>query len=194
MTRHHDRQSTGNRGIAGPSFAMLGLSLSVLAAACGSGRSPAGPSDAAGPQAMASPAVTPQASYAMTADLQEVLTAALQDEYHAEAVYQAVIEDFGSVWPFANVVRAEQAHAASVARLFANRGVTAPSSAWSPSNAPRFDSLAAACAAAADAERANVAIYDGPLATDLPLDVRTVFTNNRAASLEAHLPAFERCR
>ena len=29
---------------------------------------------------------------------------------------------------------------------------------------------------------------------ELPADVRQVFTNNRAASLNNHLPAFDRCK
>ena len=43
------------------------------------------------------------------------------------------------------------------------------------------------------AERENIAIYDRLLPLDLPVDVRQVFENNRAASLFNHLPAFERC-
>ena len=57
----------------------------------------------------------------------------------------------------------------------------------------RFDSVGEACAAAAQAERDNVSLYDAFLQMDLPTDVRNVFTNNRAASLENHLPAFEAC-
>ncbi len=39
-----------------------------------------------------------------------------------------------------------------------------------------------------------MALYDRYLDMDLPTDVRTVFTNNRAASLNNHLPASSRCR
>jgi len=69
-----------------------------------------------------------------------------------------------------------------------------PASEWDADNVPRFSTLAAACAAAVDAELANIAIYDGFFALDLPADVRTVFENNRRASLQKHLPAFERCQ
>ena len=45
------------------------------------------------------------------------------------------------------------------------------------------------------AEREDAAFYTPYLSrTDLPQDVRNVFTNLQAASLENHLPAFERCR
>lgn len=37
-------------------------------------------------------------------------------------------------------------------------------------------------------------IVDRYLALDLPADVRTVFTNNRLASLNGHLPAFNACK
>jgi hypothetical protein len=119
---------------------------------------------------------------------------AIQDEYHAEAVYQGVLTDFGSVWPFVNIIRAEQTHAASLARLFTARGLPVPARAWTLANVPRFTSLQAACGAAADAEVANVAVYDRYMNDALPDDVRLVFANNRAASLNNHLPAFNRCR
>jgi hypothetical protein len=122
------------------------------------------------------------------------MKATIQDEYHARAVYQGVLNDLGTVMPFVNVIRAEESHASAIGRLFTARGMDVPPSVWSTANVPHFVSLAAACAAAADAEVANVALYDRYLDMDLPTDVRTVFTNNRAASLNNHLPAFSRCR
>jgi hypothetical protein len=45
-----------------------------------------------------------------------------------------------------------------------------------------------------DFEVRNVALYDRLLAVgSLPDDVRRAFEQNRAASLEHHKPAFERC-
>jgi hypothetical protein len=43
------------------------------------------------------------------------------------------------------------------------------------------------------AEQENIALYDRFFALDLPPDVRRVFENNRAASLNNPLPAFQRC-
>jgi len=128
------------------------------------------------------------------AGIEGILTAAIQDEYHAEATYQRVMSEHGSVLPFVNVVQAEQRHAASIAELFVARGLTPPARAWTVDNAPSFRSVPEACAAAAQAEIENIALYDGFLAGDLAADVRTVFTNNRAASLNNHLPAFTACR
>ena len=58
----------------------------------------------------------------------------------------------------------------------------------------RFATVTAACAAGVVAEQENIAMYDRLLLTELPNDVRNVFTNNRRASLDRHLPAFESCR
>jgi hypothetical protein len=52
-----------------------------------------------------------------------------------------------------------------------------------------------ACAAGVVAEQEDAAFYTPYLnRADLPQDVRNVFTNLQRASLENHLPAFERCR
>jgi hypothetical protein len=124
-----------------------------------------------------------------------MLGVTLQDEYHAMWIYQRVLADHGAgTFPFVNIVRAEANHAAAIGRLYDARGLAAPSSAWNLDNVPRFETTALACAAAADAEVANIELYDEYLRLDLPADVRTVFVNNRQASLANHLPAFQRCR
>jgi len=121
------------------------------------------------------------------------LARAIQDEYRAETIYQGVLNDFGQAQPFANVLIAEERHSASIARLYTSRGQTAPANEWTVGMVPHFNSIPAACAAGAEAERENIALYDELLRADLPTDVRQVFTNNRSASLVNHLPAFERC-
>jgi hypothetical protein len=118
---------------------------------------------------------------------------AIADEYRAETIYQGVITDFGSVQPFVNILIAEQRHSAAIGRLFTARGLPVPASTWTLATVPRYTSIPAACAAGVVAERENIALYDRYLAADLPADVRQVFQNNRSASLENHLPAFERC-
>jgi hypothetical protein len=133
------------------------------------------------------PVVTDQA-------LAAAMTAAIQDEYHAEEVYLKVLGDFGDVLPFFNIVVAEVRHSTSIGALFETRGWDVPASDWSGDNVPGFTTLAQACEAGAQAELANIALYDELLERDLPADVRQVFENVRAASLNTHLPAFERCR
>jgi hypothetical protein len=90
-------------------------------------------------------------------------------------------------------VNAEERHSASIARLYSNRGLSAPQSLWNVGNVPRFTSIQKACAAAVQAEMANIEMYDRYLAMELPRDVRLVFQNNRRASLQSHLPAFQAC-
>jgi hypothetical protein len=127
------------------------------------------------------------------AQLTVALERAVQDEFRAEAIYQAVLDDFGRVQPFVNVLGAEERHSAAIGRLFTARGVVVPASASTVTTVPHFATLLAACGAGAAAERENIAMYDDLLRVDLPADVRQVFSNNRSASLVNHLPAFERC-
>jgi hypothetical protein len=130
----------------------------------------------------------------LTSELQSALQLALLDERHAQAIYEHVLADHGTVMPFANIVRAEGQHATAIEGLYRNRGLTVPTVTVPTADVPRFATLSAACAASADAEIANIALYDQFLQLSLPNDVRTVFTNNRRASVDNHLPAFTRCR
>ena len=59
---------------------------------------------------------------------------------------------------------------------------------------PAFSTVKDACAAGAVAEIENIELYDTFLKLDLPSDVRNVFENNRKASLDNHLPAFNACK
>lgn len=170
---------TGRTGTGGRrALAALALAAVVSVACDDGGGSPTAPTGT-------STTVTP----ALTVALEQ----AINDEYRAETTYQGVVADFGQVLPFVNVLTAEERHSAAIARLYANRGLTAPPNPFTVAGVPHFATLTAACAAAASAERANIALYDGLLAGVLPTDVRQVFTNNRAASVDNHLPAFLRC-
>lgn len=136
---------------------------------------------------------TPLAPTDVTADLRAALERSIQDEYRAETTYQGVVNDLGEILPFVNVLTAEQRHSTTIAQLFTKRGLTAPGSEWTLDQVPHFIAVPAACGAAATAERDNIAMYDELLRSNLPADVRLVFENNRRASLQNHLPAFERC-
>jgi hypothetical protein len=126
--------------------------------------------------------------------LSAVLDSAWQDERRAEALYLRVLADYGNVLPFFNIVIAEQRHSTAIEGALVRRGLTLPTSPWTLDNVPRFTTVAAACAAGATAEQENIALYDRWLARALPADVQQIFRSNRRASLERHLPAFERCR
>jgi hypothetical protein len=122
------------------------------------------------------------------------LTDALQDEYHAEAVYAKVMEDFGDdVRPFSNIIGAEKTHSDSIEDLFVLYGVEIPENEWANAELEGYVSVAEACAAGVEAEIANVALYDSFLEDIKYEDIKLVLTNLRDASEDNHLPAFERC-
>jgi hypothetical protein len=130
------------------------------------------------------------------ADIATLLVEALQEEYKAEMLYRSVLQTFGAeTVPFALIEQAETRHVEALQMLFARRQMTPPASAWAPGSFTSFDSVPLACAAGVVAEREDAAFYTPYLnRADLPQDVRNVFTNLQKASLENHLPAFERCQ
>jgi len=138
------------------------------------------------------PLCTANASSDVDTGTREALLAAIADENGAEAYYRAVIERFGQVAPFANIVGAEQRHAAELEQLCRKYGVEVPPRASQTTMAVP-DTLAAACGAAVAAEERNIAMYDGLLAKVEQPEVRQTFERLRAASRDRHLPAFSRC-
>ena len=126
----------------------------------------------------------------------EALALALQEEYKAEFLYRSVLETFGpGTVPFAVIAESEARHVEALQMLLRRRQMALPASVWAPSSFGPFGSTSEACAAGVVAEREDAAFYTPYLGrTDLPQDVRNVFTNLQQASLESHLPAFERCQ
>lgn len=128
----------------------------------------------------------------MNQNIVDALKEALDDEYKACATYRKVIEAFGPVRPFINIVEAEERHVAALLRQFERLGITPPGDEWTDRiEAP--ESLASACEAAIAAEIENGAMYDRLLAAVDDPAVRNVLENLQSASQERHLPAFRRC-
>ena len=126
--------------------------------------------------------------------LGEILVLALQEEYKAQYLYASVLEDYPGAMPFATIVESEMRHVEALAMLFTRRQTAPPASSWTPGSFPPYATLALACAGGVDAEKEDAAFYTPYLRrTDLPQDVRNVFTNLQAASLNNHLPAFQSC-
>jgi hypothetical protein len=127
-------------------------------------------------------------------DISEMLGLALHEEHKAESLYRSVLETFGpDTVPFAAIAESEARHVEALQVLFARRQLTPPSDV--AASFPTFASVPVACSAGVVAERADAAFYTPYLGrTDLPQDVRNVFTNLQSASLQSHLPAFERCQ
>lgn len=120
------------------------------------------------------------------------LADAIQDEYKARATYQKVVDTFGSVRPFSNIIKAETQHIAALAQLFQRYGLPIPPDTWA-SRVPAFASIEEACAAAVQAEIDNGKLYDSLFARAKSPDIIRVFEALQRASLENHLPAFQSC-
>ncbi|MGY6215143.1 ferritin-like domain-containing protein [Methylolobus aquaticus] len=128
----------------------------------------------------------------MAIELRERLSEALDDEYKSRATYRCVIEKFGPVRPFVNIVEAEQRHVYSLISLFDTYGLPVLEDDWA-SRVVAPATIGDACRAAVEAERANMAMYDRLLAATPEPDVRRVLSQLQSASRDRHLPAFERC-
>lgn len=125
-------------------------------------------------------------------DLERILLDALEDERKAEATYAAIIEKFGPVRPFINIISAEHRHAAAIERQLLRLGFQIPANEWEGrGKAPH--SLAMACELAVQAELDNIALYDILLPKIDDPAVRQVLQNLQDASRDNHLPAFRRC-
>jgi len=120
------------------------------------------------------------------------LREALDDEYKARATYQGVIDRFGPVRPFVNIIEAEERHANALLRLFERFGIEPPKDRWA-GQVPAPSSLADACKAGVEAEIENAAMYARLLAQVSDARVRDVLTRLQQASQQRHLPAFRRC-
>ncbi|MGZ9116347.1 DUF2202 domain-containing protein [Methylocystis sp. FS] len=120
------------------------------------------------------------------------LREALDDEYKARATYQGVIDRFGPVRPFVNIIEAEERHANALLRLFERFGIEPPKDRWA-GQVPAPSSLAEACKAGVEAEIENAAMYARLLAQVSDARVRDVLTRLQQASQQRHLPAFRRC-
>jgi rubrerythrin len=122
----------------------------------------------------------------------EALSEALDDEYKARATYRKVIECFGPVRPFANIVEAEDRHVLALLTQFRRLGETPPADTW-PERVKAPDSIEQACSDAVQAEIENDAMYSRLLGQVSDAQVRSVLLRLQDASRNQHLPAFRRC-
>ncbi|WP_017721399.1 ferritin-like domain-containing protein [Kamptonema formosum] len=123
---------------------------------------------------------------------QQAMVEAINDEYRARAFYAAVIEKFGKVRPFSNIVQAEGRHIKLWENLFAQYGLPIPEDSFAGKVAAP-DTLQAACQMGVEAEIANVKMYDNFLGFIQTPDLKAAFTQLRYVSQNNHLRAFERC-
>ena len=128
----------------------------------------------------------------LTHDETEALREALDDEHRSWAIYRQVLDDFGDVRPFSNIVEAEARHIRALEQLFERFGLEVPPNPW-VGRAPRYESQQEACRAAVEAEIDNDQLYDRLMANTTRADILAVFQRLREASRDRHLPAFRRC-
>ena len=137
--------------------------------------------------------ITPTTS--LSPNAVDALSMALDDEYKALATYDAILNQFGSVRPFSQIIQSEETHINSLLTLYEKYGLTAPSNPYLGTiTAPV--SLSLACSLGVEAEVANADLYRIkllPQVADYP-DITTVFNNLMDASQSKHLPAFTRCQ
>jgi rubrerythrin len=131
---------------------------------------------------------------AVSPDAQTIaaLREALEDEYRARATYHAVIDAFGPVRPFVNIVEAEDRHAKALLAHFARFGIAPPEDRWA-GRAGAPSTLAEACRAGVEAEIENAGMYERLLRQISDPAVLAVMKRLQRASQERHLPAFRRC-
>ena len=120
------------------------------------------------------------------------LLEALEDECKAFVTYRAVIDRFGEIRPFINIVESERRHMDALIRLCEKYAVTIPSNITEQTvDIP--DELHEVCAQAINAEIENIAMYGRLIAAVPETDITTVLARLQEASRERHLPAFRRC-
>jgi len=124
---------------------------------------------------------------------QEAIKEALFDEYKAQTLYQAIINQFGEVRPFVNIVNAEVRHAQRLETLMTRYGMEIPENPYvGKIEAP--NSLQEACQIGIEAEIENLEMYDQFLSFVEENDIKTTFQVLRDTSEYNHLPAFQRCQ
>ena len=117
---------------------------------------------------------------------------AILEEYGALNLYNAVIEQFGPIYPFAMIARAEQSHVDALVRQAIKYSVDIPVNPGL-TDAVSFGSAAEACAAGVEAEILDAALYDDLKLVTTHSDLLRVYDRLQSASLNQHLVAFETC-
>lgn len=123
----------------------------------------------------------------------EIVLAALMGpdgEYAAAASYEAVLDKYGLVEPYATIYQAELRHIDALIRQLERLGEPVPSNPYTGKIKAPGD-LVTAAKAWAEGEILNVELYDDLIAKSANANITKVLENLRRASLESHLPAFE---
>lgn len=125
--------------------------------------------------------------------ISNALIEAINDEYRARATYHHIINKFGEIRPFINIVEAENRHVEALLPLFDKYDIAVPDDNWD-TRIQIPSTILEACQAGVEAEIENAEMYDRLLeATAGYPDIQSVLIQLQRASSENHLPAFQRC-
>lgn len=124
--------------------------------------------------------------------LHQVLRIAVYDEYHAYNAYRKIIDTFGDMKPFSNIMEAEVRHYSALIPLLEKYGVPVPIDNWYDKiEIP--DTILECCEVGVAAEIDNIKMYDNLLLYSQDYaDVTDVLYKLQAASYNKHLPAFRK--
>lgn len=123
----------------------------------------------------------------------EIVLAALMGpdgEYAAAASYEAVLNEYGMVEPYATIYQAELRHIDALIRQLERLGVEVPANPYTGKIKAPGD-LVTAATAWAEGEILNVELYDALIKKTSNENLLKVLGNLRRASLDSHLPAFQ---
>ncbi len=122
----------------------------------------------------------------------EGLVRAIEEEFGAQALYQSVLDKFGNVSPFNDIVLSEARHASALINQAQKYGIPVPEFP-SIEGLSAFKTVDEACQAGVDAEIADAELYDELMSFTTNSALIRVYTNLQKATLDSHLPAFEDC-
>ena len=124
--------------------------------------------------------------------LNQVLRIAIYDEFHAYETYKKIIEKFGAVEPFSNIIEAEQRHFTALLYLLQKHNVEVPINDWADKvEVP--NTLVECCEMGVAAEIDNVMMYDNLITYTEDEEIKDILYRLQAASYNNHLPAFRKC-
>jgi hypothetical protein len=175
----------------------LVLIATLTLAGCASGVETEAPTSNPTEQSVetAAPIETESSDDANTVSLseEEIILLALMGpdgEYAALASYQAVLDEYGQVEPYATILAAESRHADALIRQLERLGTEVPENPYLGQIEAPAD-LQSAAEAWAEGEILNVELYDYLLTQTDDSQLTKVLNNLRSASLDSHLPAFQ---
>jgi len=126
--------------------------------------------------------------------IEEMLRYAIEDEYLARAEYEVIMNTFGAMRPFSNIMKAEENHIAWLVEAYAAAKLQLPEDE-APGLVLAPATLKEAFQAGVQAEIDNIAMYDSFLASSLlgkpeNAALKALFIRLRDAS-KNHLSAFQ---